>query len=135
MAHCSAARTVWLRTFRSGREVERQGSEWIRDYVPLRDAVKQAQRDQLQDRNWEKSLATLNKAYEAFVKKHGEISAFSESERTFTDEDGNETTVTYRRLKNRKRLMPTLKVRWSRRWKRSAMTARSANRRSCWTAR
>lgn len=87
-----------------GEKLSAKDLEWIRDYVPLRDAVKQAQRDQLQDRNWEKSLAALNKVYDSFVKKHGEVSAFSESERTFTDDEGNETTVTYRRLKNRKRL-------------------------------
>lgn len=87
-----------------GEKLTAKDLEWIKDYVPLRDAVKQAQRDQLQDGNWEKSLAALNKVYDSFIKKHGEISAFSESERTFTDDDGNETTVTYRRLKNRKRL-------------------------------
>ena len=38
----------------------------------VRDALKQAQYDQLQDNpNWQQSLDTLNKTYDAFVKKHG----------------------------------------------------------------
>ena len=43
--------------------------EWLKDYVGVRDALKQAQYDQLQDNaNWQQSLDTLNKTYDAFVK-------------------------------------------------------------------
>ena len=66
---------------------------FLTDYVPLRDALKQAQRDQLDDNpNWENSLANLNKVYDSFVKKHGAILKHSISEREVTevetDEDG-----------------------------------------------
>lgn len=77
---------------------------WLKDYVPLRDAVKQAQKDQLLDGDWEKSLAALNKVYDAFVKKHGPVSAFTTSERASTDSEGKAVTQTYRRFSNRLRL-------------------------------
>lgn len=77
---------------------------WIEDYVPLRDAVKQAQRDQINDGDWEKSLKELNKVYDAFVKKHGQVSAFSATERKVVNDDGQQSTVVYRRFANRKRL-------------------------------
>lgn len=77
---------------------------WLKDYIPLRDAVKEAQRAQLDDGDWEGALKSLNKVYDTFVKKHGQVSTFTTSERTFTDEDGNESTVTYKRYANRKRL-------------------------------
>jgi len=47
--------------------------EIIKDFVPLRDALKQAHFDQLNNGEWEKSLAELQKAYRAFVKKNGQI--------------------------------------------------------------
>jgi N12 class adenine-specific DNA methylase len=76
---------------------------WLRDYVPLRDALKQAQYDQLTDGNWEASLNALNKAYDAFVAKHGQLLEFSEHERTVKDKDGNEKTTAHRRYKNKSR--------------------------------
>ena len=49
---------------------------WLRDYVPLRDALKQTKYDQFLDKaDWEISHKALIKAYDAFVKKHGNILA------------------------------------------------------------
>lgn len=45
----------------------------IRDYIPLRDALKQAQWDQLHGLDWETSLKALQQAYQAFVAKHGRL--------------------------------------------------------------
>lgn len=67
--------------------------QWLKDWVGLRDALKTAHRDQLNDGDWETSLAALNQAYEAFVKRHGQILAHSRIERE--DAEG-ETTVTLR---------------------------------------
>src|SRR5699024_11186717 len=76
---------------------------FLTDYVPLREALKQAQRDQLDDNpNWKASLANLNKVYDAFVKKHGPILKHSISEREVTeveyDDDGEvvDTVTTIR---------------------------------------
>lgn len=78
---------------------------WVKDYVGLRDAVKQAQYDQLTDGEWETSLKALNKNYDAFVKKHGNVRAFTKIERTETDEDTGETkSISYYRWKNAKLL-------------------------------
>jgi N12 class adenine-specific DNA methylase/predicted RNA methylase len=46
---------------------------FLKDYVPLRDALKQAMADQLADGAWEKSHAALVKRYRAFVKRHGRL--------------------------------------------------------------
>lgn len=55
-------------------EIKSAGQEAIvKDFVPLRDALKQAHFDQLNNGEWEKSLAELQKAYRAFVKKNGQI--------------------------------------------------------------
>ncbi len=72
---------------------------WLTDYIPLRDLMKQARFDQFNDAGWEKSLKELNKAYDVFVKKHGNIQAFTLSERVEKDEDGNEQRIEYRRWK------------------------------------
>jgi N12 class adenine-specific DNA methylase/predicted ABC-type ATPase len=65
----------------------------IKDFVTLRDALKQAHYDQLNDGEWEKSLGALKKAYTAFVKKHGQINQFTEMRRTVkaTNPDTGET--------------------------------------------
>ncbi|MBV9216575.1 MAG: hypothetical protein JO053_10385, partial [Acidobacteria bacterium] len=65
--------------------------KWLTSYVGLRDALKQAQYDQLHAEDavkegevptdWEASLKTLNDTYDAFVKKHGNILAFTDTER------------------------------------------------------
>lgn len=73
---------------------------WLTDYVPLRDALKQAQYDQLSEGNWQASLKALNKLYDAFVKQHGPIVAFTETETTKLDADGEEETIIRRRYKN-----------------------------------
>lgn len=54
-------------------EEHQKDKELIKDYVALRDAVKQAQYDQLNDGDWETSLKALQKAYAGFVKKNGRI--------------------------------------------------------------
>jgi len=54
-------------------ELSEDKAKVIKDYIGLRDAVKQAQYDQLNNGDWEKSLAALRKVYSAFVKKHGAI--------------------------------------------------------------
>jgi len=51
---------------------------WVRDYVPLRDALKKTHYDQLTDNpDWETSYKALVKVYTAFVKKHGQILDYS----------------------------------------------------------
>ena len=70
--------------------------KWMRDYVGVRDALKQTQFDQLNDGDWEKSLKALNKAYDGFVKEHGRILDYTVIETT--DEDGQ--TTESKRFKN-----------------------------------
>lgn len=70
--------------------------EWLKGFTTVRDALKQAQYDQLNDGQWERSLKALNKAYASFTKDHGQILAHSVTERE--NEDGS-VTVT-RRFKN-----------------------------------
>lgn len=70
--------------------------KWLRDYVGVRDALKQAQFDQLNDGPWEKSLKALNDAYEAFTKANGPILDYTTIERT--NPDG--TTTETKRYKN-----------------------------------
>ncbi len=74
--------------------------EWLKGYTVVRDALKQAQYDQLNEGKWEASLKALNKAYDAFAKTHGQILAHSVSERETTNEDGTVTTIVTRRFKN-----------------------------------
>lgn len=65
----------------------------IKDFVTLRDALKQAHYDQLNDGEWKTSLAGLKKAYAAFVNKHGQINQFTEMKRVVkaTNPDTGET--------------------------------------------
>lgn len=77
---------------------------WLKGYVELRDALKQAQYDQLQDGDWEASLKKLNQLYDAFVKRHGFINEFKEYERTAKNKNGEEVTTSYRRFKRQKLL-------------------------------
>ena len=53
----------------------------IKDFVGLRDALKQAHYDQLNEGDWETTLAALQKAYAAFTKTHGRINQFTETRR------------------------------------------------------
>lgn len=82
--------------------------QWLKDYVGLRTALKQAQYDQLNAEkegvDWEASLAELNRVYDAFVKKHGNILAFTERETVKKDEDGNEISTIRRTFKNERLL-------------------------------
>lgn len=52
-------------------------AELIKDFIALRDAVKQAHYDQLNDGAWQESLTTLQKAYKAFTKKNGQINQYT----------------------------------------------------------
>lgn len=70
--------------------------EFLKAYTGLRDALKQAQYDQLNDGFWQESLKTLGDTYDAFVKEHGNLLAYSTIERT--DAEGNTTTT--KRFKN-----------------------------------
>lgn len=75
----------------------------IKDFVTLRDALKQAHYDQLNDGEWEDSLKALQKSYQAFVAKNGQINQFTEFRRTekVIDEDSGETLEderTYKRF-------------------------------------
>lgn len=67
--------------------------ELIKDFVPLRDALKQAHYDQLNDGDWEASLSKLQTAYAAFTKKHGQINQFTTKvvKTKAVDEDTGET--------------------------------------------
>lgn len=47
--------------------------EILTDFVPLRDALKQAHYDQLNGGAWESSLAALQAAYKTFTDKHGAV--------------------------------------------------------------
>ena len=78
--------------------------EWLKGYVELRDALKQAQYDQLQDGDWEASLKKLNQLYDAFVKRRGFINEFKEYERAAKNKNGEEVTISYRRFKRQKLL-------------------------------
>ena len=73
-------------------KVAEKDKQMIKDMVPLRDALKQAHYDQLNDGEWEKSLADLQKAYAAFTKKHGPVNQFTSKivKTTTVDEDTGE---------------------------------------------
>lgn len=49
----------------------------VRDFVALRDALKTAHYDQLNDGDWEASLDKLRQGYQAFVEKHGRLHQFT----------------------------------------------------------
>ncbi|HEY9208653.1 MAG TPA: hypothetical protein VIP31_06380 [Acidovorax sp.] len=86
-------------------------AELVKDLVPLRDALKQAHYDQLNDGDWEPSLRGLQQAYAAFVKKHGQINQYTtkmvktktvdeETGETFTDEEPRHTYPLLDKLKD-----------------------------------
>lgn len=77
--------------------------EIVKSFIKLRDALKQAHYDQLNNGAWEDSLAALQKEYRAFVKKHGNIlqnKAFERATKRVDEETGEEVadTVTWRRF-------------------------------------
>jgi N12 class adenine-specific DNA methylase/adenine-specific DNA methylase len=82
----------------SGKAIDLRPSElfWLKGYIRLRDALKKAQADQLNDGNWEFSLARLNEIYDSFVKTHGRILQYTVVERTGADG----TTTETKRFKN-----------------------------------
>ena len=62
-----------------GQRVELRSAkdaELIKDFVPLRDALKQAHYDQLNGGAWEQSLKALQDAYAKFTKKNGQVNQF-----------------------------------------------------------
>ncbi|MBT3368268.1 MAG: hypothetical protein HN416_14035, partial [Nitrospina sp.] len=84
----------------SVKKLSKESQEWLKGYVKVRDALKQAHYDQLHDKDWEKSLKELNKIYDAFVKKHGEITEFKLHQKKFTAADGSESVKTIKKFKN-----------------------------------
>lgn len=58
-------------------ELDAKQEPIVRDFIGLRDALKQAHYDQLNDGDWGKSLAALQKSYRAFVKAHGRLHQFT----------------------------------------------------------
>lgn len=67
----------------------------VKDFVPLRDALKQAHYDQLNNGDWETSLAKLQTEYAAFVEKNGQISQYTlrTSKQKSVDEETGEEFV------------------------------------------
>ena len=84
----------------TGQKLSTNDKLWLADYIPLRDAVKQAKFDQWQDAGWEKSLAEVNRLYKAFVAKHGRLLDFKTYDKKEIDDDGIETTTSRRKYKN-----------------------------------
>lgn len=86
---------VPIRTGKDGKGLFPKHAQILRDYIPLRDALKQAQYDQLTDGPWEQSLKALRRAYDAFTAKHGRVNQFTtvEVEETVEDENGVRTKV------------------------------------------
>lgn len=73
--------------------------ELVKAFVPLRDALKQAHYDQLNDGDWEASLKALQKEYAAFTKKHGQINQFtSKTVKVKVDELDEDGTPTGRKV-------------------------------------
>lgn len=83
---------------KSGKEIALGKREiaFLRSYVGLRDTLKTAQSDQLNDGPWEQSLSVLQQTYRDFVADHGNILAFTRIERTNDQGEG----VSYPRFKN-----------------------------------
>lgn len=71
-------------------------TKFLKDFVALRDAIKQTQFDQLTDGDWESSLEAARTSYREMVDRNGKILAYSTIERT--DKDGNVTSS--KRFKN-----------------------------------
>jgi N12 class adenine-specific DNA methylase len=82
---------------------------WLKDAIGVKDLIKSAQRAQLDDApDWQAKLDALNKAYDAFAAKHGQIQKFTSYDRKTTDEDGVEQITTYRRFKNERLILMDL---------------------------
>ncbi len=78
--YVSDAGVLMVREGGVGQPVElrvKKDVELLKDFVPLRDALKQAHYDQLNDGEWQTSLKTLQKAYADFTKKHGPVNQFT----------------------------------------------------------
>lgn len=85
--------------------------EIVKDIVPLRDALKQAHYDQLNDGAWEQSLAALQAAYAKFTKKNGPINQFTtkmvktktvdeETGETYADEEARRTFTLLKKIED-----------------------------------
>lgn len=85
----------------------------VKAFVPLRDALKQAQFDQLNDGAWESSLAALRQEYEKFVAAHGQVNQFvTRTVKVKVDELDDEGTPTGRRIddEEERRVLPLLNL-------------------------
>ena len=56
-------------------------AEIVKSFIPLRDKLKTALYDQLNDGDWQTSLAALQTAYKRFTTQHGKINQFTTIER------------------------------------------------------
>ena len=87
--------------------------ELVKAFVPLRDALKQAHYDQLNDGEWETSLAKLQAAYATFTKKHGQINQYTtKTVKVKVDELDDDGTPTGRKVDDEelRRTFPLLKT-------------------------
>jgi len=82
------------------KKITPQAKKLLKGYVKLRDALKLSHKTQLENGDWEQALKSLNKEYAAFVKKHGNVLAYTTTERTKRNEDGTTEKIEYRKLKN-----------------------------------
>ncbi|MBI5255282.1 MAG: hypothetical protein HY855_02195 [Burkholderiales bacterium] len=83
----------------------------IKAFVPLRDALKQAHYDQLNDGDWQTSLAALQAAYKAFTAKHGQVNQFvAKTVRVKVDELDDDGSPTGRKVEDeeQRRVYPLL---------------------------
>ena len=80
-----------------------KNAEVIKAYIPLRDAVKQSQYDQLNDGDWQASLKVMQKAYDKFTKDHGQIFQHTEYlQKVKVDEIGEDGEPTGNKVEDEK---------------------------------
>ena len=77
-----------------------KNTEFLKDYILLRDALKLSHKAQLENKDWEKALEDLNKQYDSFVKKHGRIKSYKLFTRKQKQPDGTVRKFTEKRYKN-----------------------------------
>jgi len=86
--------------------------QYLKDYMGVRDAVKQCHYDQVMNLDWEASLKKCEKSYDAFVKKHGFIRDFKLVDQKVENEDGEIETIAVRKPINEK-LLKTDEPEWT----------------------
>ncbi|MCP3940932.1 MAG: PLxRFG domain-containing protein, partial [Desulfobacteraceae bacterium] len=82
--------------------ISKANMQLLKDYIPLRDALKLSHKAQLEDGDWKNALKALNKAYDAFVKKQGHIREFAYTTRTKINEDGTKEKFEVQTFKKEK---------------------------------